>query len=161
MSEFTKTIWTSAQGLLWGQKSKPVKYRKGSQDQYWGQLDLITNICNLKLGPKLTTLHTGAPTTRGQDWVSPTMEALAAGECQYCFDLYTFLVSDYILTSNVLTSSILVTDYFSTRRAAESSPQPGRKGRNTTVWRLFLSSRGETIDLTLLSYLAEKAGNWP
>ena len=66
---------------------------------YWGQLDLITNIWNLKLGPKLTTLHTGAPTTRGQDWVSPTMEALAAGECQYCFDLYTFLVSDYILTS--------------------------------------------------------------
>ena len=96
----TKTILTCAQGLLWGQKSKLVKYRKGSQDQYWGQLDLITNICNLKLGPKLTTLHTGAPTTRGQDWVSPTMEALAAGECQYCFDLYNFLVFDSILTSN-------------------------------------------------------------
>ena len=155
MSEFTKTIWTSAQGLLWGQKSKLVKYRKGSQDQYWGQLDLITNIYNLKLGPKLTTLHTGAPTTRGQDWVSPTMETLAAGECQY-FSRVRFYVDEQY----VLTSSTLVSDYFSTRRAAESSPQPGRKGRNTTVWRLFLSSRGDPIDLTFLSYLAEKAGNW-
>ena len=65
---------------------RPDNYRTESQDQYWGQLDLTPNIYDRKLGQKLKTLHTGAPTTRGQDWVSPTMETLAAGESQYCFD---------------------------------------------------------------------------
>ena len=99
MAEFTETIWTSAQGL-WGQKSKskPVRYRKGSQDRYWGQLDLATNIFDLKLGPKLKSLRTGAPTTRGQDWVSPTMETLATGECHVNILLTNLLFPCLILS---------------------------------------------------------------